>query len=237
MAEVSARPRLPRTTLVSTALVIVGIGLTGVSWWFLAVAALGAFGPGALRELGLLDDKDEFQRQADHRAAYHAYLTTGTLTFLAIAYLRSAERGEPAGEVALFLLAVLWFTWLFSSLLAYWGPVRTATRTLLVFGAIWLVFNVLANIGDEWAGPVALVMQSLLAAPFFALAWLASRQPRITGGLLIAAAAFFFWLFGGFGGGNLPVFTRALVFVLFQGPLLASGIALLAAKALDDDVG
>ena len=45
------------------------------------MAGLGAFGPGILRELGWLNDQDEFQRQAARRAGYHAWLFSALLTY------------------------------------------------------------------------------------------------------------------------------------------------------------
>ena len=71
------RGRPSRTTLCATALWILGLALCSLSWWFLLLVACGAFGPGVLRELGWLHDKDEFQRVADYRAGYHAYLAAG----------------------------------------------------------------------------------------------------------------------------------------------------------------
>ena len=81
-----------RTTLIAGAIVIAGFALSGLSWWFFLLVAAGALGPGILRETGWLSDKDEFQRQADHRAGYHAFLTVGLLAFVLVAYIRSGER-------------------------------------------------------------------------------------------------------------------------------------------------
>ena len=166
-------------TLIASGVVVLGFLLTGVSWGFLTLVALGTFGPGILRELGWLKDKDEFERRAARRAGYHAYLVGGFVTFLLVAYLRSGERSiEHPGELVTLVLVVLWFTWLLSSLLAYWGPRKTASRILIIFGSVWLLFNIISNLGPEWTGPTALIMQSLLAAPFFILAYVARRWPR-----------------------------------------------------------
>ena len=64
MVEPEARERWrpTRTTLVAGGLVLAGLFLTEVNWWFLLLAGLGALGPGFLREVGWLHDKDEFQR-------------------------------------------------------------------------------------------------------------------------------------------------------------------------------
>ncbi len=51
-------------TMVGAVVVVAGFLLAKVSWWFFALAGVGACGPGILRELGVLRDKDEFARRA-----------------------------------------------------------------------------------------------------------------------------------------------------------------------------
>ena len=207
--------------------VIAGLLLTSLSWWFLLLTALGTFGPGILREMGWLRDKDEFQRRADHRAGYHALLTSGLVSFVLVAFFRSGGTMENSHRLATSFLALLWFTWFLSSLLAYWGPQKTAARILLVFGSVWLVFTIISNLGPEWTGWAALLLHPLPAVPFFALAWLSRRRPRVTGILLLAVSVFFFQFFGLFSEGIEGVISTT--FILFLGPLLASGVALLGA--------
>jgi len=213
-------------TLTAGGLVVLGFILSGMHEGFLTLSALGTFGPGILREFGLLNDQDEFQRRADRRAGYHAFLTAGLFTFMYAAYLRSGSRNVGEAEVSVTLiLAILWFTWFLSSLLSYWGPQRTVSRVLYAFGWVWLAFNVIGHLHDL----MALVMQSLLALPFFLLAYTAKRWPRIAGILLISAASFFFYFFSLyeiFGAAPLER-GRGMVIVLFIGPLLVSGIILL----------
>jgi len=221
-------------TLVAGVVVLLGFALSEISWAFLSLAALGTFGPGILREFGFLNDQDEFQRRAARRAGYHAFLTAGLFTFLLVAYLRSGDRNVEEPEVTVSLiLAVLWFTWFLSSLLSYWGPQKTVSHVLIVFGWVWLVFNIVGNLTD----PMALFMQSLLAAPFFILAYVARRWPRIAGMLLIAISCFFFYFFHLYEifGPNPLERGRGMVIVLFIGPLLVSGFILLRNKAIADE--
>ncbi len=129
MAEQTAGRTLPPLPgLIAAGLVILGVLLSiFVAEGFLALAGLGAFGPGILRELGLLRDQDEFQRQAAHRAGYHAYLIGGLATAFVVAALRSREATlEDSSEWVMLILVVLWTTWLFSALLAYWGARKMA---------------------------------------------------------------------------------------------------------------
>ncbi len=219
--------------LIAGAVVIAGFLLSGIDWGFIALVGLGTFGPGILRELGWLQDKDEFQMQAARRAGYHGFLAAGLVAFLLMAYYRSNETltGDPGPPVEL-VLAVLWFTWLLSSLLAYWGPQRMATRILLIFGGAWLVFVIMSGI--EEGSLLGFIMGSLVTLPFFGMVWLAGRWPKVAGLALIAFSAFFFYFFGlyevvtdPFGKG------RAMVIIFFIGPLLTSGLALLGAESED----
>lgn len=217
------RPKPARTTLVAGGLVALGIILAmTLSMGFLIVSAVGAFGPGLLRELGWLDDLDEFQRQASYRAGYLAYLIGGATAVAAIAVLkwREANLDGAATWVAL-VLAVMWLAWLFSSLLAFWGARRTTGRVLIAFGSFWAFF-VLAS---HWREPVAALIEAVaFVAPFFVLAWAANRWPRAAGLLLIALPAFMLWQgFGDF----LQSPEQSLTFVLLLVPMLACGFALL----------
>ena len=120
-------------TLIATGAVILGVLLTEVSWWFLVLVGVGALGPGILRELGWLKDKDEFQRRAAQRAGYLAFL------------------------------------------------------------------------GRRW--------------------------PRVAGAILMAAAAFFIYFFGWYKVGASGMVNQTVTMILFIGPLLGSGVALLGARA------
>ncbi len=243
MFESQSLKRFSPFTLAGGVLVVAGLMLTAVNWGFLVLVAVGAFGPGLLRELGWVRDKDELQLQAARRAGYHAFLAGGTVSILLIAWVRDAA--EPLShleEIAPAILVVMWFVWLFSSLFAYWGPAKTALRVLVIFGLVWLLFNILANTGSQYQGMTGLVLQSLLALPFFLLAWLAGIRPRLAGSILIGCSAFFFYffhLYEIFGPDPLAM-GRIIVVVLFIGPLLACGLMLLKtatplAKQGDED--
>lgn len=216
--------RPTRVGAIAGTMVIGGLVLTQVaSWWFLLLVAMGAFGPGILREVGVLRDKDEFERAAARRAGYHAYLVTGCLTFAIYAFTRSGHVLKSPEELSGLYLTLLTFTWMFSSLLAYWGPQRAAFVILLIFGMAWGIFNVWSNLLQ----PSHMAMQLLVTtAPFFVLAFASRRWPRLAGGLLGALAATFFVLY--FRGGNhFPFVVKAQTTIFFIGPLLASGVALL----------
>lgn len=232
------RWRLSAATTIAGTMVIAGFLLTEISWWFFLLTAAGTLGPGLLREIGWLADRDEFQRRAEYRAGYLAFLVTACVAFVLVAHIRSGGAFEHPERLASFLLALLWFTWFFSSLLSYWGAPRTAARTLYAFGTVWLVFVILSNLGSEWTGWAALLLHPLLAVPFFALGWLATRKPRLSGALLIIASVGFFLFF------EAPRISRegsaaAIIddggMLLFLGPLIAGGVALLSVGAEDEN--
>lgn len=238
MVDVHApgRRSLPIATLLAAVLVVLGFLLMGTSPWFLLLAAAGTFGPGALREMGWLRDRDEFQLAAVRRAGYHAFLATGAVAFVFVAYVRSNARplAHPE-ELATVLLAVLWFTWFLSMLLATWGAAKGTSRLLFAFGSAWLVFAILSNVGDEWTGWTALLLHPLLALPFFALAWIAPRKPRFAGVLLLGFALFFLMFFGAFAAGRPFTLDRFVTWILFVGPLLGGGLALVAGSAEESE--
>lgn len=214
-------------TLIGAALVIGGFLLAELNWWFIVLSGIGAFGPGILRELGWLRDNDEFARRAAQRAGYHAYLVTGLVAFVLIGFIRSGERHlKHPEELATLLLALLYFTWLLSSLLAYWGARKAASRILVGFGACWLLFSA----EDSWRDPLGLLMHSLVAAPFFVLAATARRWPRVTGLLLIAAGVFFYFFFDFHSDQRGGLITNSVTAVLLVGPLVGSGVALLGER-------
>ena len=214
--------QMSRASLMATGLVVLGVLLTMfVGREFLVVAALGAFGPGVLRELGWLEDQDEFQRQAARRAGYLAYLAAGTAATLVIAALNwgPVDDGPRTSTWVEFVLLIAWQVWIFVSVLSYWGPEKTATRLLLVFGSFWAAFVILGHL------PTTLVeagLEVLAVAPFFILAWAASRSPRIVGGLLLGLSGFLFWYLFDMGREFIRWPSQIETFQLLVVPLLAS---------------
>ena len=237
MSERRSRGLLPSPAgLVAGGLVILGVLL----WMFvnrglLVVAGIGAFGPGILRELGWLNDQDEFQRQAAHRAGYHAWLVGGLAAVLILSALQWGKSGADVSiEWVGLVLALMWLTWLFSALLTYWGAKRTTTVVLLVFGSFWLLFGVATIISEAMDGTgsfdLATTLLGVMAGisivgPFLIGAWAVYRWPRATGAVLIVIAALFAWKFGPWGMDDWS--TQLLTLTLLALPLFACGTALL----------
>ena len=234
-----------RTGLIAGAVVAIGILL----WMFVSkaliiVAALGAFGPGILREFGWLNDHDEYQRQAAHRAGYHAYLVVGLITAVLASFLSvEGQVVENPPELVQSLLLLLWLAWMFSSLMSYWGARKTASTLLLVFGSFWAVFIIASLVGGDPGSDPSLVESImgvlfgiLLISIFFVPAWAAHRWPRITGVVLLVAALGLVLLFyTGGRGGALQWTTILLTNSMLILPLLACGVALIRDKEEKDD--
>ena len=245
MAEKIGGVRIPPVSkLIAGGLVVLGLLLSGfVSWGFFILAGLGAFGPGILRELGWLRDQDEFQRQATYRAGYLAYLVGGIVAVVAISALKSwdADLGSPE-EWLMLVVIILWMTWLFSSMLSYWGARKTASRVLRVFGSFWAVFVLAMLVGSlsepEGLQLVGVLMGFVFVAPFFVLAWMAGRRPRATGMLLVAVTALFLLIVAPrWTSGALKLSSVLVTATLLVGPLIISGIALLREGRSELDKG
>jgi len=238
MTEQTATRSLPDLSgLIAAVLVVSGVLLSMfVAEGFLILAGLGAFGPGLLRELGWLREQDEFQRQAARRAGYHAYLIGGFAAVLAVAGLKWRET-DPHGSAAWVMLVVLilWMTWLFSALLAYWGARKTTARILAIFGSFWLVFAAADIMGAAAKDrPLGMLMALALVAPFFLLAFTAGRWPRPTGAFLLAVCA----LFAGvivtvWRARQISISGQLATAVLLLVPLAGCGIALLRSPGQD----
>jgi hypothetical protein len=216
--------------LIAGTLVVVGLVLSQfVAEGLLVISALGAFGPGILRELGWLRDQDEFQRQAAHRAGYHAYLIGGFVAVVVVAVLRSGEgKLDGSSDWALLILLGLWMSWLVSALIGYWGGTKTARTVLLVFGSFWAVF-VIADVASE-PSLVGALMALVFAGPFFVLAATAGRWPRVTGATLLGVPLVFLAILQPWRAGGTSTATTLVALSLLLVPLVASGVALLRAS-------
>ena len=219
---------ISKVTLFAGILVVVGALLSvTVNMYFLVVFGAGVFGPGALREAGILKDQDEFQREAARAAGFRAYLAAGL--FVSV-WLAVAQRGSTNldGELALsvsMILILLIVVWLLSALFGYWDARKATSRILMAFGSFWLAFIVLSHLTE----PVALLMEGLVAAPFFVLAWTARRWPRATGGVLLLVGGFTFFAFDLYEafGGRMNAWPVLLTMFM---PLMACGLALLGVR-------
>ena len=197
---------------------------------FFALVAVGAFGPGLLRELGLLDDLDEFQKEAIVRAGYRSYLVGGViLTAVVIARqwgtLRLGDDLVPASA----LLALLMVVFAVSYSLNFWDVRRAASRVLAGFGGFWLIFVVVSHATEPFS---ILIEGMVVAVPFLVGSLLCRRWPRLMGLVIFLVACYATYLF------DLYRFSPAekAFHSLFVGsllvlPLASLGVALIRYKS------
>jgi hypothetical protein len=224
-------------TWAAAALVTVGLAL-GVSvhrgWMILAAA--GAFGPGVLRQAGLLKDFDELQKQAAAKAGLRAYLATGVTLFVAlIAQTWNRLDLGPDLVPASLVLAVAMVVYYASYCLSFWDARIATSWVLLTFGALWLAFVLMSHGGEPAA---ALVEGALVPGPFLLGALLCRKWPRAVGAALLAACAGLIYCFGLWQIGDAESRAHAgrmYTIVLIPLPLAIAGLALLTASRGDED--
>lgn len=236
-AAISGGPwlaRVRRSPVGIVALLLFAMGLVlaaTVHKGFMILLAVGAFGPAMLRQFGLLDDQDEFQKEAAAQAGLRAYLAGAVFLMLAVIWqgwdlLSVGSEQIPAFGVVTVMLVVYYASYC----LSFWDVPKAVSRVLYAFGALWLGFIVLSHATE----PVPLVLEGLtVAGPFLAGGALCRRWPRVVGVLLLAAsvgAAVYFDMLP-FGESNPEkVFQHVFMLTLIPLPLAIGGVALLAAR-------
>jgi len=203
---------------------------------FFAVLAVGAFGPGLLRQLGFIRDLDECQKRASVEAAHRAFIAAG-LFLTAVIVARNWGKLSLGDDLvpASLVLALVLVVYAVSYCLSFWDPRQAAFLVLLSFGVFWLVFVVLSH-GNE-PGPL-FAEAGLVAVPFILAAFLAKRWPRVIGLLLLAAgiaAIFFFHLIPPAGATPERMFGKIGVIILLPLPLALMGLALLGRRARTEE--
>lgn len=243
-----SRVRLSFPGIIAAGLVALGVFLfMFVDERLLLVAGLGAFGPGMMRELGLLTDQDEFQREAARRAGYHAYLVGGLLSVVILSFVgRSGADADRGADWIGLVLIVLWLSWLASSVMEYWGAQKTTSAVMVAFGFFWALFGLAHVVGaildpepiEDYAEFfMGLGAVTLLVVPWFVLAWTVHRWPRPTAVALFGMATVLLVVFiRPFQPSGIPLASQVLTAVMLLGPFLACGIALLTESARADEV-
>ena len=217
--------------VVSIVLFVVGLWLgVSVHKGFMILMALGAFGPGVLRQLGLIDDLDEFQKEAAMKSGLRAYLAGGILLIVTViqqgwARLDVGRELIPAFPVVTVMLVVYYASYC----LSFWDARKAVSRVLLAFGLLWLAFVVLSHAGE----PMSLLMEGLVVpGPMLIAAVLCRWWPRVVGVLLLAASVWSIYFFHLLPLGETDpskVHQSALLLTLIPLPLAVSGMALVTA--------
>lgn len=230
---------LSPVTMIALVLVAVGLLLgTTTHTAFMILFALGAFGPGLLRQMGLIDDLDELQKEAAAKSGLRAYLVTAILMMAVVIGENWNRIGfglekVPASSVVLLMLIVYYASYC----LSFWDTRKAVSRVLLAIGLFWLAFVVLSHARE----PGPLIGEALVVpGPFIVAAVLCRWFPRTVGLLLIAFAMssiYFFHMI------RLGVsFTDSIAFggftlLLIPLPLTVAGVALVADGSRKGDDG
>lgn len=224
------RPGGSLVAAIALLLVVAGLLLgTTVHIGFLILMALGAFGPGVLRQIGLLADLDEFQKEAVANSGLRAYLATGILLMVASiagnwSHLSLGNDQVPASTVVVVMLVVYYSSYCLSFL----DTRKAVSRILLVFGLFWLAFVVLSHARE----PLSILGEALVVpGPFILGGILCRHWPLPVGLLLVAASAwsiFFFHMIPSGGTSFHEALEKsAFTFLLIPLPLTVAGVALI----------
>jgi hypothetical protein len=203
---------------------------------FLSLMAAGAFGPGVLRQFGLLRDFDEFQKEAAAKSGLRAYLTTGIFLMVVVISenwhgLSLSNDALPASTVVILMLVIYYSSYC----LSFWDTRKAVSRVLLAFGLFWLVFAALSHTGRPWSLLVGVVA---VPGPFILAAILCRRWPGITGLLLLCTCAWTIWFFRiiPFGATHSQeILKNAVTLLLIPLPLTVAGVALITDSLTNDD--
>lgn len=197
MSSASSR-RLPRAVWIAFGLVLLSFALDLIRVLVQPVAdrplyhfaglllMAGLFGPGLLRELGLLRDRDEFQAAAARRAGYRAFLAGG-LALLMLSHFMpwpdppTLGRELPKLPMQTTLLVML-ITYICSYLLDYRGTVRGAASILTVMA----ILAALGAVLDEMPDLLHVLIDLRFSAGFLLALLIARRYPQVAGIFLLA---------------------------------------------------
>lgn len=190
---------LPRAAWIAFGLLLLGVLLGALrtlihptlerSLYHLAEALIlcGLFGPGLLREFGLLRDQDEFQTAVAQRAGWRAFLAGG-LALLLMAHFTpwpdssGLGRELPKLPIHAALLAML-LTYASSYLQDYWGARRGAAALL---GTLAVVFALTALL--ELPSVAGVLLDLRFSAGLLLALLLMRRLPQVAGVLLLVFA-------------------------------------------------
>ncbi len=225
--------------LIALVLVVLGLALgASVHKGFMILMAMGAFGPSILRQFGLLEDLDDFQKEAAAQAGLRAYLV-GVIFLMVVLItqgwdvLSLSNDQVPASAIVTMMLVVYYASYC----LTFWDTRKAVSRILLAFGLFWLAFSVMSH-GSE---PMVLLSEGLVVpGPFIACAVLCRWWPRAIGLVLLAAsvgAVFFFHMLPLSEMDSQRVFRNIFMIALIPLPLAVSGVALFTAQRGDASSG
>ena len=174
---------------------LVALGTVGavVNLPMLALASLGVLGPPVLRELGWLNDDDDFTRQAAHKAGFQTMVLLMALLVADRLLMRLGDSLPPAfgGDGLYYPLENTISTGLavfaVSYVMQYWGVRVGAVRVIVGVGVLTALTGVSNILLGLRFGMNRIDFGAFLIVPvILLLALLVHRRPRLGGGLILA---------------------------------------------------
>jgi hypothetical protein len=169
---------------------------------FMAIMAIGVFGPLVLRCFPLLDYPDEFRLDVLRRAGHQSYVVVCSI--LASVVVARSRGGSLVGSDMSFqadvLLLVAMFVFYLNYSLGFWGVRVGAIRICKTIGVLLvtqsMIVMVRRGLGDPWW--VNILEPVAIAVLFFLPAFSIRRWPRASGRVmvilgLISAIAYLLW--------------------------------------------
>jgi len=206
------------------AAVVVLLAITVSPRFYLALIAI-AFARPALREVGVLADRDEWLSLVSYRSSHFAFLVAMLIAGLIFLYTGFVEGGEPPYEVSLILLITLFVK--FAALQLMGRTRERAGRAIAwLMGGAWLLFAL--GYGFSWGTLIG-------GSPFIAIlicAFLSRRWPRVAGIVIALGGVATLIAFVDF---PLEYHDDLIVPFLLSLPIMLSGALLILGDREDDD--
>jgi hypothetical protein len=159
------------------AAVFIALGITVNRAFFLPVVA-AVFARPIARELGLLGDRDEWQRYASYWSSHIAFLVAMFIGLLVLVKEAVVDEKEPSVAVMLIVLLPLLLKFVTLRL-----KERTRRKTAIaiawLIGGAWFVFSALSH-----GLSIDTLVEGAIWAPILGAALLARRLPRLGGAIL-----------------------------------------------------
>ncbi len=193
--------KLPSLDWIAFGLGVVGLMLSrvpGPGWGtWVGLLGLAIFGPPFLREVGVINDEDEYTRRIRWRAGFHAALVVGLLVFLN-KVLYPLIGSHPVAMVRKvgffpvdFIRQILILTFLFSYLIQYWGAPKGVFRLLLGIAGLALVETIMKLVRHNQDQGIILLSMLGIVSLIVGAAFFTRWRPKLGGYLLLLVGMFF----------------------------------------------
>ncbi len=222
--------------LISFLTAIIGIiaGITITPYLYL-LTAIAAFLPGLLRNIDILNDKDEYQREAHKTSGNMSFRMGGLLaSVFAVGFKTGIIKQNEINsfETWTFFVIFLLLVYMIGYVTYFWGSPKSARLILITAGLFWVIFILLSGWANTQALGIGLTTATFI---FFALPGLSLKWPRVTGIILILIALSFI-IFLTIKGINLIQIGSIAIITLLLIPILIPGFILINRTKGEEDV-